>query len=498
MIAEEHVQMGAVTEPPIEDEIEDIKVPDKTSIKQKIGELFDNNGELHLRDILKEVRHGGAVNFCNASQGSAEVALAWPERTINGPIQKEERTGKLFAIAQLPATLLSVDESVNPRHLQRGRLEKLSEAFLDRQTRFQLTQCRLLRRGEGVYEVAVFDGSHGTAAEVLAGATSITCKIYLADQLSDEEAFRWNTEAHSALRQQEFRSRVLMSRRAKMFESQFAKFLQNPLTNTFPRSERGFISSLPTYERALEFDSIFDYVYYAVLEDTHEIEYEDATTGELKTMEEPSCKLQKYIRKDEQQKRGGKMLGYDLLKSTILKEFVQQDPSDKVVTKLAKEEWPREQERRNLVRLCNILADETLEHWGETQEVTADGSAVNKPRSRKTKQLTPEAAVSENLWKKGAVRIWSRRLRDAIGLELGLANADLQTIFQRPISQEIWDKIRAAVKSIYNYQAWISDKVVPLLGGNVIGEIEKALDDWADYNKQPHLDAYYLLGRVRP
>ena len=36
----------------------------------------------------------------------------------------------------------------------------------------------------------MFDGSHGTAAEVLAGAKSITCKAFLANQLSDEEAFR--------------------------------------------------------------------------------------------------------------------------------------------------------------------------------------------------------------------------------------------------------------------------------------------------------------------
>ncbi len=488
----------AVQLPSLETQAGERTESDKSSVKQKIGVLFDNNGELHLRDILKEVRRGGAVPFCGASVEANELVLAWNGQKIKGAVQTEERTGKLFAIAQLPATLLSVDESVNPRHLQRGRLEKLTEAFIDLQTRFQLTQCRLLRRSDSVFEVAVFDGSHGTAAEVLAGATGITCKIYLADQLSDEEAFRWNTEAHSALRQQEFRSRVLMSRRAKMFESQFSKFLQDPTTNTFPRSERGFISSLPTYERALEFDSIFDYVYYAVLEDTHEIEYEDATTGELKTMEEPSCKLQRYIRKDEQQKRGGKMLGYDLLKSTILKEFVQQDPSDKVVTKLPKEEWPREQERRNLVRLCNILADETLEHWGETHEVNADENTSGKAKGRKTKQLTPAAAVSENLWKKGAVRIWSRRLRDAIGLELGLASSDLQTIFQRTVTQEVWDKIREAVKKIYGYQAWTSEKVIPLLGGNVIGEIEKALDEWADYNKHPHLDAYYLLGRERP
>ena len=53
-----------------------------------------------------------------------------------------------------------------------------------------------------------------------------------------------------------------------------------------------------------------------VLEETHEVEYEDPTTNETKITLEPACKIQRFVRKDEQQKRGGKLLGYDLLKGT--------------------------------------------------------------------------------------------------------------------------------------------------------------------------------------
>jgi hypothetical protein len=81
---------------------------------------------------------------------------------------------------------------------------------------------------------------------------------------------------------------------------------------------------------------------------------------------------------------------------------------------------------------------------------------------------------------------------------LGLASSDIETIFQRTIAKDVWDTIREAQRKIYSYGAWRSDKVVPLLGGNVIGEIELALDEWSDYNGQPRLDAYYLAGRERP
>ena len=134
---------------------------------------------------------------------------------------------------------------------------------------------------------------------------------------------------------------------------------------------------------------------------------------------------------------------------------------------------------------------------GQTHEVHQESSAGG--RTRRPKELTAEAVVSENMWKKGAVRIWSRRLRDAIGLMLGgLATSDLETIFRRSISKEVWTQLRQAIKKICSYGAWSSEKVVPLLGGNVIGEIKRALDEWADYNNQPRLDAYHLAGKERP
>jgi hypothetical protein len=469
-------------------------------IKEEVSRLYEQHGgQLHLRDILSDRRQGSPVALCNVVTENGKTLLEWPELTVEGPIIKEDRTGKQFTVVQVPIELLSVDEAVNPRHLQRARLEKMIEAFRGKQTRFQVTQCRLLPREERRDELAVFDGSHGTASEILADAQLITCKVYLPNELSSAEAFEWNTDAHSSLRQQEFRSRVLMSRRAKLFKDDFDKFLADSAKSTFARSERGFLASLPAYERPQKLEAIFDYVYSAVLEDEHEAEIEDATTKEIRTVAEPACKIQKFVRKDEQQKRGGKLLGYDLLKATILKDFVQQGASEKIVTRLPREDWPRELERGNLVRLGNILTEEMLEgRWGATHDVEQFEQEGSKRGAKKTRTPTPEALLAENLWKKGSVRIWTRRLRDAIGLMIGLASSDLETVFQRNISNDKWTQIREAVQRIASYGAWTSDKVVPLLGGNVVGEIERVLDEWAGYSGEPRLDAYYLAGQERP
>src|SRR5689334_21639807 len=92
----------------------------KSAIRDRIGKLFDNNsGQLHLRDVLKEARSGAAAPLCTATAKNGSAILTFPTAsTIEAPIQTEERTGKSFAITLIPAHLLSVDEVVNPRHLQ--------------------------------------------------------------------------------------------------------------------------------------------------------------------------------------------------------------------------------------------------------------------------------------------------------------------------------------------------------------------------------------------
>jgi hypothetical protein len=308
------------------------------------------------------------------------------------------------------------------------------------------------------------------------------------------EAFDWNTDAHSTLRQQEFRSRVLTSKLSDKFERQFAAFLQDTM-HQLARTEQGYVEFQPAYQRSSAAASILDFVYAGVLDDEQEIVRDNPATGEIITEKKPACKIQGFVRKDEQQKRGGKSLGYDALKSSLLKEFVQQSASDKDLSNTDATEWPRQYERRNLVKLCDIITEEMLENrWQATQPVNGEDSGRRKPKV----EPTPEAVAAENLFKKGALRIWSRKLKEAIALMLRLAGSDYDTIFQRHVRKDTWDQIRVAVRRIADYRAWANEGVVALLGGNVIGQIEAQLNMWADMNQQPRLDAYYLANVSRP
>src|SRR5262249_2936546 len=150
--------------------------------KDEIGKLFDKHGgELYLSDILSGLRsHAPAPKFSLHEEGGT-LAIKGSRFDISVPVLQEDRTGRRYVYAQIPAEALTGDANVNPRHLQRPRLEKLVEAFRSGQTRFQATLARFLPglKDAADYEIAVFDGSHGGAAEILADSKHIACKIFL-------------------------------------------------------------------------------------------------------------------------------------------------------------------------------------------------------------------------------------------------------------------------------------------------------------------------------
>ena len=149
---------------------------------------------MHLRDILSDRRLGSPAPLCNVATENSKTLLEWPELAVEGPMMKEDRTGKRFTVVQVPVELLSVDEAVNPRYLQRARLEKMVEAFRGSRpdSRLLSADCSPEKRGETNWPYLT--GSHGTASEILAGAQLITCKVYLPNELSSAEAFEWNTD----------------------------------------------------------------------------------------------------------------------------------------------------------------------------------------------------------------------------------------------------------------------------------------------------------------
>ncbi|EQB62680.1 MAG: hypothetical protein RBG1_1C00001G0259 [candidate division Zixibacteria bacterium RBG-1] len=452
-------------------------------VKDKIERLFEEKFDnVSIKDIIMEFSkepRPEVVNLPIKDSGS-EIEIQLPSGVRKFPVHKEQRTGKKFICDYFPPELLSADTDVNPRKLVKDRLVKLVEAFMVGETRFQVTNGRLKMFPNNQVGLFIFDGSHGGAADLLAGNPQIFCKFYLPDSLSYLEALHWNNHAHRELRQQEFRGQVLLKKRNAALLERMRQLLDN---KEFPKkTEEVFIKKfLNPLERKGMTEAIIDDVIKYILYAEPEVEPEGGNPVVR------LCGLYEFVNLEEQSRRGGKKISYELLRSTIFSDFIGDELCDYDKKSIDDEDDPRTKEKQNLLRLCNLLVLHTLkDKWGATEDGTKKGHSTN------------EAIISERLWKKGAVRYWSPQLRETIGLIVGAAPSDVERIFQLNITKKSWILIEDAVKRLFSYGAWNDSSVADLLNTNKLETTIDALRGWATKYNQPLLDAYHLANREKP
>ena len=203
-----------------------------------------SSAPLHIRDYLTAHSADGVgevVEVQATSNGDkGEVVFEGPhEMLVRMPVHVDPRTGKRFAYGYLPVGFLTADPVVSPRGLSQSRVARLAQAFATGEPRLQHCVCRMEQGPGDGYVIYLFDGCHAAAAELLTGQTSLLCKVFLAGEMSAMEALHYNNHAHSELRQQEFRGRVLTKTRAPAFQNRWAEFLKDA---RFPfKSEQVFV-----------------------------------------------------------------------------------------------------------------------------------------------------------------------------------------------------------------------------------------------------------------
>jgi len=94
-------------------------------------------------------------------------------------------------------------------------------------------------------------------------------------------------------------------------------------------------------------------------------------------------------------------------------------------------------ERKNVVKLLNILAEETLDgRWNPES---------NDAQHRK----------AERIYRAGCVRAWSKMFRDLVAAILSVWDEDKKKrMFFEDISDTKWSEIRAKVKKFFSHKIW--------------------------------------------
>lgn len=367
--------------------------------------FFENKREAYLDDVIKE--RIGENNF------GKEVQYELTDKSIKiyfihkgpaeFPLYKCPITNTNYFYATVPVEHLINDKELQPRFLIPSKLWALYSHFR-RYTQLAPSICRL--KGN---KILLFDGQHKAAAQIWCGRKEIECKVYInPNEVAIKEA---NIAAHTTLRQMSLYTSIAIRRLSDLYSDYWEEFERLG----GKRSEELFVRFLESKgkKRSEAVEMIRAAIYDAILQS-------------------PENRFAKYVSKET--RTTDMPMSVFTLQRSIFTNFVVSPPLEDDLEIV--DVW-RDNERKNVVKLLNILAEETLEgRWNPKS---------NDAQHRK----------AERIYRSGCVRAWSKMLKDLIAAVLSIWDADKrERMFFNDVPEIKWNDIRLKVKKFFSHKIW--------------------------------------------
>ena len=367
-------------------------------------EAFFEDGEpKYLDDLIREKRGHCGEKLIYEIEGN--LISVYSDSKHSFSLYECPTTGWRYFYANLPVEYLENDRELQPRALRKNSLWNLYRHF-QVNTQIAPSICRI--DGDGI--LRLFDGQHKAAAQIWAGRSAVECKVYLnPDAIVLKET---NLEAHSKFRQMSFYSHELMKKYADIFGEDWNQYM-----NTGgEKSEAGFFSFLINTKRKTKAQS------------RNEISL--AMYNEI--IDNPDNKLSAYL--SEKNRSRKQPLTFARLKKTLLRHMLLPPP---VEDEFESDTDYRKQEKRNLVRLMNIIVEEGLERrW-------------NPERDDATHQRT------QRIFGAGSIRAWTVLLKDTFNIHLKHYTEDeRRRFFYRHVPDSDFEYFRQFVKKLFSHKMW--------------------------------------------
>ncbi|WP_042688003.1 HNH endonuclease [Methermicoccus shengliensis] len=312
-------------------------------------------------------------------------------------------TGYKYFYVTLPVMYIQNDTELQPRPIEMRRLWELYRHLLTH-TQLSPAICRLKDN-----KILLFDGQHKSAAQIWCGRKEIECKVYIEPDVRILK--ETNLAAHDKLRQMQFFTSVLISKWADLFKEEWGEYLETKGI----KSEKGFVEFLERKgkKKSEALNMIRSNIYDSVLDDKDN-------------------RIVDYIAERNRTRKNP--LTIHSLKQTIFKHFITDAPLD---MDIEQSDELREYERKNVIKLLNILAEETLDgKWDPTRNDSSH-------------------KVAERIYAAGSLKAWTRMLRDVTAAVLRLYDEDERgKIFLRKISEDDWNLIRGRITRLFEHKLW--------------------------------------------
>lgn len=397
--------------------------------KLELERFFEEKREAYLDDVIKlrigEEKFGKDVQY---ELTESNVKLYFSDKGwATFPFYACPVTNTKYFYATVPIEHLVNDKELQPRFLIPSKLWALYSHFR-RYTQLAPSICRLKDN-----KVMLFDGQHKAAAQIWSGRKEVECKIYVnPNEVAIKEA---NIAAHTTLRQMALYTSIAIIRLSDLYSDYWQEFEKLP----GKKSEEYFVSFLETKgKKRREAIEMYKAAIYDSIFQTSDNRFTKYLSKETRTYDMP--------------------MSVFTLQRSIFANFVVSPPLEEDLEIV--DVW-RDNERKNMVRLLNILAEETLDgRWNPIS---------NDAHHRK----------AERMYRAGCVRAWSKMLKDLIAATLGVWDVDRrEKMFLSNIPDDKFEVVRSRMRKLFSHKIWEDSRpeIDAQLKANDISAIKQAFE----------------------
>ena len=341
-------------------------------------------------------------------------------------IFEDKLSGEKTAFIEIPIEYVFHDELINPRGINNS-LRLLVKEFYKGNPQLHISLARI---DEG--RIKIFDGQHKAVAQILLGARKLLVRVFIEPDV--DRLIETNTNAGSKLKQIAFDKSIVRQLHDTLYAEKLEQFQVDHrlAADDFSFSERDVVEHFKG-----ERGNIKQYIINSVKNQiTH------------------NSKLTDYI---DFEGRGKELpISYSTFEKTFLALFINSKTILTTNINYREEEGlnPRMLEHDQLIKLCNILAEEIYEKKFDVN------IGVNRIEQKiingRDKDITDDHLIAYRVSKEEILVNWLKYIELIIkGFFINTGkNFDEDNLFQQLFDEQLWENIRNFIRNFIKLPLW--------------------------------------------
>lgn len=392
------------------------------------------NRNPNLSDVLK--KFGGASNNLRYVIDGDKIRFSFSEigrpDIIEVPVYEDKKANLRYFFALLPIQYLHHDDKINPRSIG-SNVTKLLAEFYKGNPQLHISLGYIESNEDNESPVKLFDGQHKAAAQILLGTREVPVRIFI--DPDKDKIIETNFNAGTTLRQVAFDKSIQRHLGNALYQDRVERYQKQTgrASDDFSFSEKVLINFFKGESREMK-----RYVIDAVKDG---ITYSDDN------------KLRDYIDMGGRAKE--KPLSYSTVEKTFYSFFISPDALDTPIDfKLEEGLNPRDLEKKQIVRLMNIIAKKILIGKYDFEVGTY---RIENRIQQGDESLDWNHIAAYRMMKEEIIYAWLSYISDVISMyfaNMGKRVANRHDFFQDEFPDQLWTNIENFISNLANLPLW--------------------------------------------